>query len=46
MHTEMKRAPTRWLNAFGPAMLILLAIILFLAPGSTLDKMNMLCFGI
>lgn len=36
----------KWGSYLGPAFLLLILLAFFVFPGSTLDKFNMVCFGI
>ncbi len=42
----MNKARLRLSSYLAPAFLILVFLILAFGPGSTLDKFNMICFGI
>ena len=46
MPNFVERARFKWARNLGPAFLLALLLSFFTFPGTTLDKFNMVCFGI
>jgi hypothetical protein len=46
MQAALNRARLKWGSQLGPAFLMLVLLAFLVLPGTTIDKFNMLCFGI
>ena len=46
MNNATVRASGSWKMWLGPAFLIFVLVTFFVTPGTTLEKMYMVCFGI